>query len=109
MQTIIETPTGWMIKCQNCQWHEFPKVGKPGASWQFNGDLALPTFTPSMNELVGPYPDGTSRRCHFIVTNGQIKYCGDCSHSLANQIIPLLPWEQAEIDYYKLILESKPT
>lgn len=55
-----------------------------------------------MNELVnGPgdhhNPDVPSRRCHFIVTDGEIKYCDDCTHSLRGQSHPLEPWTDAQI------------
>jgi hypothetical protein len=97
MSTVKETSTGWVIRCRACNWHEFPKSGKPGASWTFNGDFERPTFTPSMNELVnGPGPDNRpdipTRRCHFIVTDGQIQFCGDCTHELAGQAMPLEHW-----------------
>ncbi len=99
MATVKETETGWMIRCPACNWHEFPKVGKPGASWTFNGDRERPTFTPSMNELInGPgehhRPDVPTRRCHFIVTDGQIQFCGDCTHELNGKTMPLEHWNQ---------------
>lgn len=107
-QTVIETRTGWMIRCRSCHWHEYPKTGKPGASWTFNGDLERPTFRPSMNEALGPFPEdspwaGQIRRCHFTVTDGAIDYHGDCSHELRGKM-PLEPWPQAEIDYHSILL-----
>lgn len=113
MQTVIETSRGWMIRCQNCQWHEFPKVGKPGASWTFNGNLERPTFSPSMNELVkfseavceeDRKPD---RRCHFVVSDGQITYCGDCTHQLAGKTMPLEPWPESEVAMYAAMKASE--
>ena len=109
-QRVIKTPTGWMIKCRTCQWHEFPLNGKPGASWTFNGDFINPTFTPSMNEAVNwptsphynPEMAKYTRRCHFIITDGKINYCGDCTHELKNQSFELEEFDQAQIAYYKL-------
>lgn len=98
MQTVIETRTGYMIRCPKCRWHEYPKNGKPGASWTFNGDVSSPTFTPSMNEAVGPFPNGEIRRCHFTVTSGQIKFHDDCTHDLKGQTLQLEAWPQIEID-----------
>lgn len=108
--TVIETKTGWMIRCRACNWHEFPKVGKPGASWTFDGDMEHPTFTPSMNELVnGPgehhNAELPTRRCHFIVTRGQINYCGDCTHDLAGQSVPLDVWPETDIEHHRLMKE----
>lgn len=53
--------------------------GRP--SWTFNGDLELPTFTPSLL-----YPD---RVCHLFVTDGRIQYLGDCTHELAGHQVDL--------------------
>lgn len=97
-----------MIRCHaGCQWHEFPKNPlSNGARWSFDGNCECPTFSPSMNQGVnqpGPFynPDAPSSRCHFIVTNGQIHYCGDCSHSFAGQTLPLLAWPDDKVTYYK--------
>jgi hypothetical protein len=49
-QTVIETPTGWMVRCQICGHHEFPKAQRPNATWEFDGNPQSPTFKPSMNE-----------------------------------------------------------
>lgn len=111
MQTVIETKTGYMIKCPVCKWHEFPKVGKSGASWSFNGNYEKPTFTPSMNEAVGPFPEGSQwagqiRRCHFVLTDGKLNFCGDCSHELSGRQRDLESFSQEEIDYYALLLKE---
>ncbi|OFY87840.1 MAG: hypothetical protein A3F72_02925 [Bacteroidetes bacterium RIFCSPLOWO2_12_FULL_35_15] len=72
------------------------------AQWGFNGDVNNPTFTPSINEKAGRFVDvnvkgneewlsnpENSYHCHFIITNGKIKFCGDCSHELKNLTIEL--------------------
>lgn len=110
MQTVIETESGYMIQCPVCGWHEFPKVGKPNASWSFNGNYERPTFTPSMNEAVGPFPEdskwpGQIKRCHFVLTDGRLNFQGDCTHELAGQQRDLEPFSQAKIDYYALLLK----
>lgn len=110
MQTVIETKTGWMIRCFKCGSHEFPKAKTPGKSWSFDGNMEEPTFTPSMNETVGPFPEdsqwtGQIRRCHFTVQTGLIIYHADCSHEMRG-IHQLKPWTQPEIDYYKGLLEQ---
>jgi hypothetical protein len=55
--------------------------------WQFNGDLERPTVTPSL--LLHP---GTNHpRCHIFITDGSIRYLGDCGHELAGQTVPMIP------------------
>lgn len=114
-QRVIETSTGYMIRCPACQWHEFPKVGKLGASWTFNGNLERPTFQPSMNYRFNPSdskhysPNIKSSQCHFIVTNGRIAFCGDCTHHLKGQTLELEPWPEAEaeVKLYEIEREGK--
>jgi hypothetical protein len=60
-----------------------------GARWSFNGDGGSPTFTPSMNITIGPFPDGHIERCHYFVTAGRIQYCGDSTHAMAGQTVDL--------------------
>lgn len=61
--------------------------------WHFNGDLNKPTFSPSLlnrwgkqadpnwQEPGGAAPDNQwSGRCHLLVQDGVINYCGDCTH-----------------------------
>ena len=112
-QLVIETPTGWMIRCDahganGSGWHEFPKKGRPGATWTFNGDLLKPTFQPSMNEGVnqpGPNqnPEVPASRCHFIVRDGIINYCDDCTHGTRGAHV-MLPWSDSQIRYYDAIM-----
>jgi hypothetical protein len=108
---VIETISGWMIKCHVCQWHEFPKKHHSG-TWRFNGNLECPTFTPSMNELVHfseascPEDRKPDRRCHFVVSDGNISYCPDCTHALAGQSFPLDCWPLSEVHYYQFLLQE---
>lgn len=53
-------------------------------SWTFNGDVARPTFAPSFKQTLG---DG--RVCHYFIVDGEIRYCGDCSHGLAGTTVTL--------------------
>jgi hypothetical protein len=54
--------------------------------WTWNNSLDAPTFTPSL--LVAG-----SKRCHSFITNGKIRFLGDCDHDLKNQTVdlPALP------------------
>lgn len=73
--------------------------------WGWNGDLELPTFTPSVlvtgvqwnpadgfykpNHAVAP---GEGIVCHSFVTDGRIQFLGDCTHTLAGQTVDLPDW-----------------
>ncbi len=53
-------------------------------SWEFNNNYNLPTFTPSVK-----HNWGDKRTCHYNLVNGEINYCGDCTHELLGQKITL--------------------
>lgn len=54
-------------------------------SWDWNGSLDTPTFSPSM--LVNKHdPD---KRCHSFVRDGKIQFLGDCWHDLKNTTVDL--------------------
>lgn len=73
--------------------------------WQFDGDLEAPTFRPSfkhsgMKKTVkdgrwtGDWERDAAGKpipfvCHYILTAGQLHFCGDSTHSLAGQTVPL--------------------
>jgi hypothetical protein len=76
------------------------------STWQFNGNVSSPTFSPSVKitgvqtvvdengQWTGEWVRGADGRalpycCHYILTNGVINFCGDCTHSMAGQQIPL--------------------
>ena len=52
-----------------------------GASWSFSGTHDNPIFSASINSFA-TYPDTleVDYRCHFFIRNGQIEFCGDCTH-----------------------------
>lgn len=81
-------------------------------TWQWNGDVERPTFSPSVLVTTGhhvphgdrekngcwcsynaenhaaPAPFGCYR-CHSFVRDGQVQFLGDCTHALAGQTVPL--------------------
>ena len=65
-----------------------PVDGSPG-SWQYNGDIYNPTFSPSiLTESRG----GNIRiilRNHVFIRDGMIQYLSDCTHEYAGKTIPL--------------------
>jgi hypothetical protein len=91
-----------VIRCRACGQHLIPVP-----RWNFNGSFDSPTFTPSINETCNDpghpsyQPQAQTSRCHFVVTNGQITYCGDCLHSLAGQTMPLEDFSEADVVRYQ--------
>lgn len=96
---------GYMHWCPACEeMHPLPD------SWNFqNKDLDKPTFTPSFmhsglkrNMVDGKWV-GEGRNawlydaqgksipeiCHYILTDGILNFCSDCTHSFAGQSVPL--------------------
>jgi hypothetical protein len=64
--------------------------------WTFNGDVERPTFTPSFKHEWDQGPLDPRRKpghhiCHYVVTDGRVAYCGDCTHALAGQTIDMPP------------------
>lgn len=89
---------GWLIECPACkEGHLFD------SRWKFNGDQKKPTFTPSMlirgtqpitdeeHKLImsGGKFEPKKRVCHSFVTDGKIRFLGDCTHDLKNQTVEL--------------------
>lgn len=66
-----------------------PNKAPNGASWDFNENLEFPTFTPSILSRI-ERADGKNQICHLYVTNGQIRFLVDCTHSLAGQIVDMV-------------------
>lgn len=74
-------------------------------SWTFNGNLERPTFSPSFKHsgiqrvFVDGQWNGEWKRdaagntipyiCHYILTDGILNFCGDCTHALVGQSVPL--------------------
>lgn len=52
----------------------------PSKRWNWNGDLEKPTLSPSILQRTGPFPDGHTDICHCFVKDGNIEFCGDCTH-----------------------------
>jgi hypothetical protein len=73
--------------------------------WSFNGNLEKPTFTPSFKHeglqrvFVNGNWTGEWKRdasgntipyiCHYILTDGQLQFQGDCTHGLNGKTVPL--------------------
>lgn len=74
-----------------------------GPTWEFNNDGNAPTFHPSilvrgkrkMTEdeyqriMAGEKLHIDDTVCHSFILNGYINFLGDCTHSMAGQLVPL--------------------
>jgi hypothetical protein len=89
---------GYSFTCPGCgRYHVIPveHLLKPGGpKWTFNGDMARPTFSPS----VLAYRHTYAPRCHFFLRDGQIKFLGDSGHALAGKTVPLAPVEDPTVE-----------
>lgn len=100
---VIEQNGYWIIKCKPCGQELIP-VDK---GWKFNGDFEKPTFTPSVNVRCNSpdhpsyNPEAKSSVCHFIITDGKIAYCGDCTHELKGQTFDLESFTEEELLRYR--------
>jgi hypothetical protein len=74
--------------CPGCGAGHAPYIeGKGVPVWGFNKNLEKPTLTPSIMVRSGNKNGPTV--CHSFVTDGNIKFLGDCTHSLKNKTVPL--------------------
>lgn len=53
-------------------------------SWDWDGNLEAPTLSPSI--LTGK---DSPNICHSFLRAGVFEFLGDCTHSLANQKVPM--------------------
>lgn len=104
-------PYGVLIHCPGCgDDHVLPTTAGHGAQWSWNGDLARPTFNPSLLVRSGHYarhhepgdscwctyvpangkPSPFScYTCHSFIRGGRIQFLSDCTHALAGQTVDL--------------------
>jgi len=74
----------FIFECPGCRCAHWFKTTGNRPRWIFNGDMNKPTIQPSIH--VAP---GSDKVCHSYVTDGMIKFLGDCWHNLKNQTVPL--------------------
>jgi hypothetical protein len=88
---------GYSWWCPGCdESHHVPTTGPK--AWSFDGNLDAPTFGPSVKITWRgtDYPTAdhpgipVETVCHSIITGGRIQFCGDCTHALANQTVPMV-------------------
>ena len=97
---------GFSHWCPGCrQTHLIPTSAPYKTHWSFDGNLDAPTFGPSVkvtgkklvmvdDEWTGGWErdaDGNpiDYCCHYFLIGGQLQFCGDSTHELAGQTVPL--------------------
>ena len=77
----------WCPGCQQLHgvWVESPNP-MTNAQWSWNGNLYLPTFSPS---ILVRGTHGANFRCHSFVRDGVIEFCQDSEHRMAGQKMKL--------------------
>lgn len=79
---------GFLFWCPGCDDpHQVRVAGRPPV-WDWNGNQAFPTFSPSV--LVRA--DHRGGRCHFYVVDGALQFLSDCTHALAGQTVLIPDW-----------------
>ena len=102
------------FNCPGCKYtHTVPVDGSRGWKLKADESTGLPTLTPSIKETRGHYVDKQPQPpncptcndkenhewyncgcCHLILTEGQIQFCGDSTHSLAGKTVPMLDFSE---------------
>lgn len=93
---------GLCFFCPGC--NDIHQIHLQPDGWGWNGDKVKPTFTPSVKVTWAANPKAeeqfkewrTERICHSFVKDGRIQFLGDCTHSMANQTVDLLPWTRSD-------------
>lgn len=98
---LRKTERGYAHWCQACkEMHPLP------SSWTFNGNVDCPTFSPSFKHeglktvkdengkwtgewVLDANGNGIPEICHYILTDGIVHYCGDCTHDFKNRSVPI--------------------
>jgi hypothetical protein len=74
--------------CPGCRSHHSYRVKAKDPNlrpvWTWNNNMEKPSFTPSL--MVNR---GKEDQCHLFVTDGEIRYLGDCHHEMKGKTIPL--------------------
>lgn len=85
---------GHLHWCPGCKFlHVIP--ARPNG-WTFNGSFERPTFSPSVKHTWNERGDGgLDKCCHYFIEDGNIRFCGDCTHTMAGAVVPLTSIEAA--------------
>lgn len=89
----------WCPACESMHAFALDGPNANGARWTWDGNVAAPSFAPSMHIKWGKHADPAfddsrdparlSGVCHYFLKGGQIQFLGDCTHALKGQTVPL--------------------
>lgn len=75
--------------CEGCGYEHAFALKSEGGHHEFNGDLNVPTVSPSLVQNFTP-----GKMCHSFIKAGVIQYLPDCWHHLKGQTIQLPDYEK---------------
>lgn len=85
----------WCPGCKHAHVFHTIKASDSAPCWTFDGNMEMPTFSPSMREFYPEMknPDGSVRRpektlCHYFLKDGEIEFLNDSTcHDLRGKIV----------------------
>jgi len=101
------------FQCPGCGQSHTLRTSGPDA-WQFNGSVVSPTLQPSILFTSGHYAQGwqgpkcwctykaehpeetdafSCLRCHSYITDGNIRFLDDCTHTLKGRTVEIPDWK----------------
>jgi hypothetical protein len=87
-----------LFHCPGCQKTHYVRIAGPGPSWEWNGDMDVPTFNPSLiYNSQSMDSESANRRCHSYIREGSIEFLSDSQHGMARQHVPLPDWVGNEL------------
>lgn len=92
MFTPKNQPAHHWFWCPGCKMHH-----SFDARWSYNGNADSPTFTPSLLVQYPWGPDQIECRCHSFVTEGKIKFLGDCTHELKDTTVEIPEFKEGSL------------
>lgn len=85
----------WCPGCDSTHTVRVRSEGTKGPSWEWNGSVDKPTFSPSILVTANfSEEDGGKEICHTFVVDGRIQFLEDCTHHLAGKTVDLPAWDK---------------
>lgn len=85
----------FVFECPGCN-----MVHTIDTSWTWNGNVDMPTFSPSYltTNWNGLYDDETRMiRCHSYINDGLITFLTDCTHQFAGKTVEIPEFTKTDI------------
>lgn len=87
---------GFVFDCPGCKFAHVVRTKGAGPVWNWDGDRAWPTFSPSLLVTITASAGIPAVRCHSFIEGGVIRFLADCTHPLAGRAVPIEPWSAGE-------------